>query len=351
MPPSQIHAIEKLIRFLEEHRDRLIIDADTHATDLRQLDDALRWRCEASPDYFQGRPTSAEDLLAEMRMAHIDMALIWQNPSATRYFDEPAENFATLLAANAYVRDAAQCHPRHFIPGGWIDPRALGLDLALELVDRLVTDFGFLFIKLNPAQNGYAIDSDSVRAVVRRIVEHGAIPAFHFGADTPYTPADGLERIAGMFPEHPVLAVHMGGGGAGYNEADELYLQARELGLRRPNIRYALSAKRDTHIESDLIRYQLAGQPYCRNIFFASDAPYGRMTWNVGGFRAMLDSLIEGSHHTDPRVRSNPGLFTPEVAQNYLGRNFADFIVAGYRRLLAVQRSRREEIQPVNQIR
>ena len=95
-------------------------------------------------------------------------------------------------------------------------------------------------------------------------------------------------------PEHPVLAIHMGGSGAGYPEADELYRQARELGLRRSNIRYVLSAKRDTHIESDLIAYTQAGEPFCRNLSCASDAPYGRMTWNFGGFRAMFRSLQDG---------------------------------------------------------
>src|SRR5258706_16412034 len=123
----------------------------------------------------------------------------------------------------------------------------------------------------------------------------------------------------------------MGGGGAGYMEAEILYHKARELGLRWPNIRFVLSAKRDTHIESDLITYQLAGEPFCKNLFCASDAPYGRMTWNFGGFRAMFRSLTDGDNHTDARLRAQPGLFTAENVQGYLGGNFAEFAAAGYR--------------------
>ena len=58
----------------------------------------------------------------------------------------------------------------------------------------------------------------------------------------------------------------MGGGGASYNEADTLYAESRALGLRQSNIHFALSAKRDTHIESDLIAYQAAGTPFLQSI-------------------------------------------------------------------------------------
>lgn len=351
MQSSTRQQIETLVHYLETNRSRVVIDADTHATDLDRMTGDLLRRRETSPNYYQGRPLSAEELLSEMKTAGVDMALTWQNPAATAYTADPEHNYRSLLAANRYIYDSGRRHPGHFIPAGWIDPQALGAKLALELVDTLVEEFGFLFIKMNPAQNGYSIDGEAVRRMVDRIVEHGAIPAFHFGGDTSFTPADGLERIARMHPRHPVLAVHMGGGGGGYIESEELYHDARELGLRQPNIRYVLSAKRDTHIESDLITYQLAGEPFCRNLFCASDAPYGRMAWNFGGYRAMFSALMEAQHHTDARVRAQPGLFTPEVAQNYLGGNFAAFAIAGYRHLLDVQRSRVENHQPVNQTR
>jgi predicted TIM-barrel fold metal-dependent hydrolase len=265
--------------------------------------------------------------------------MAWQNPAATAYPGDPDGNTLALTRANRYVLESAQRYPNRFVPAGWVDPEACGLENSLELVDTLVFEFGFLVIKLNPAQGGYPIDGPLAAAIVDRIVELGAVPAFHFGADTPYTPANGLRFMAERHPEWPVIAVHMGGGGASYTQAEETYQVARRLGLECPNIRYVFSAKRDAHIESDLIEYQLAGEPYCRNLFCASDAPYGRMTWNFGGFRAMLGSLIEAEAHTDIRVRARPGLFTADSARNYLGGNFARFVAGEYRRFLAVQPS------------
>jgi hypothetical protein len=162
----------------------------------------------------------------------------------------------------------------------------------------------------------------------------GAVPAFHFGADTEFTPAEGLKNLARRFPDHPVIGVHMGGGGAAYPVAEELYQKARTLGLECPNIRFVLSAKRDTHIESDIVTYTLAGEPFARNIFCGSDAPYGRMTWNFGGYRAMFGSLINGEKHTDKRVRENQDLFTREIASGYMGGNLAAFMVDAYAGIL-----------------
>ena len=337
MEHAAIRRIDALVEFLESRKDALTIDADTHVTDLTALTGTRAERYRSTPGYYHGRPISAEDLLTEMAMAGVDMALVWQNPAATDYTDDPEHNYRALLAANRYVADSARRYPEKLVPGGWIDPKALGLDRALSLTEQLVRHFGFLFVKMNPAQNRFPIDSESVQAITTRIVELGAIPAFHFGADTPFTPADGLDRIAELHPDHPVLAIHMGGGGAGYLEADELYREASALGLRRPNIRYVLSAKRDTHIESALIAYTRAGEPFCRNLCCASDAPYGRMTWNFGGYRTMLRSLEDGAKHTDPYVREHPGMFTEDIVRGYLGRNFAELVISGYDLLLRVQ--------------
>jgi len=106
--------------------------------------------------------------------------------------------------------------------------------------------------------------------------------------------------------------------------------------LRHPNIKFIESAKRDTHIESDFITYQLAGEPFSGNICCGSDAPYGRQTWNFGGYRAMFKSLMDGKNHTDKRVRQNPGLFNAAIAENYMGRNFAELVISGYEKLLAL---------------
>jgi predicted TIM-barrel fold metal-dependent hydrolase len=322
-----------------ETSTNLVIDADTHATDTSALADEIATRYRTEPGYYHGRPISAEDIVREMNMADVDMALCWQNPAATWYPGDPDDNAAALLEANRYIRDSADRYPDKIVPAGWVDPRALGLSNTLRLVETLVLEFGFAIVKMNPAQNQFPIDSPEVSRVVERIADLGAVPAFHYGADSPYTPASGLRRIAEMLGDHPVLAVHMGGGGASYLEAESLYRESRALGLERGNVRFILSAKRDTHIEETLIAYQLAGEPFCRNLFCASDAPYGRMTWNFGGYRAMFKSLIDGRRHTDARVRGNPGLFTQEAAARYLGGNFAAFFTRAARNLMDRQRT------------
>lgn len=320
--------------YLEKNRNKLVIDADTHATDTLNMHPELRKQLRAEENYYHGRPVSAEDLITEMDMAGVDMALIWQNPAATLYGFDQTMNFLALLEANRYIYEVSLLHPKRFIPAGWTDPKALGSDLAKKLVSICVEEFGFAIVKMNPAQNAFPIDSDLVTDVLDHIVRLGAIPAFHFGADTEYTPAEGLGILARRNPNHPIIGIHMGGGGASYPGAEELYQKARRLGLEHPNIRYVLSAKRDTHIESDLITYTLAGEPFCKNIFCASDAPYGRMTWNFGGYRAMFASLVNGEKHTDSRVRNNSALFTEAIVQQYMGGNFAGFMIDAYNRLL-----------------
>ncbi len=329
--------VRRLAKYLEDNQSRLVIDADAHATDVANLPGGLRARLESTEGYYHGRPLSAEDLIREMDGAGIDMALIWQNPAATVYSGDAQANTGALLSANSYIHDAARSFPTRFIPAGWTDPKACGIENAIRIADTCVREFGFAIVKMNPAQNRYPIDSPEVMTVVDRIVGLGAVPAFHFGADTPFTPAEGLARVADRHPGHPVLAIHMGGGGASYCRAEDLYHAARRIGLERPNIRFVLSAKRDTHIESDLVVYQLAGEPFCRNLFCGSDAPYGRMSWNFGGFRAMFKTLIDWPCHGDARVRNHPGLFTPAVAQNYLGGNFARFAAAACRSVLQLQ--------------
>jgi predicted TIM-barrel fold metal-dependent hydrolase len=337
MDSTTAEHVRRLAEHLDKHVATIVIDADAHATDTAGLTGRLLERYQSEEGYYHGRPVSVEDIIGEMGGAGIDMALIWQNPATTARSDDADENTAALLAANAYIRDAARRFPSRFVPAGWTDPKACGLDGAMQIAETCVREFGFPIVKMNPAQNRYPIDSPAVLAVLDRIVELGAVPAFHFGADTPYTPAEGLARVAARHPDQPILAVHMGGGGAAYDAAESTYQAARALGLAQPNIRFILSAKRDTHIESDLIQYQLAGEPFCRNLFCGSDAPYGRMAWNFGGYRWMFKALIDGANHTDARVRSHPGLFTPAVAQNYMGGNFARFAAAACRRLLRVQ--------------
>jgi len=69
----------------------------------------------------------------------------------------------------------------------------------------------------------------------------------------------------------------------------------------------------------ELYKY-ITGEPFSKNIFCASDVPYGRQTWNFGGIRLMFESLKNGKDHTDKRLQQNPDLFDDNVIQNYLGK-------------------------------
>lgn len=338
MPLSQsAHAmVIRRLAFIESIKSEVVIDADAHPSDPALYPAAITERVNANPNYYHGRPITGDQLLAEMDQSRVDMALCWQNPAITPYGNDQNQNFQALHRANAYILAFAEAHPTRAIPAGWTDPKALGLDNALEMARICVEEWGFPIVKMNPAQNAYPIDSDMVMTVVDRIVELGAIPAFHFGSDTPFTPTSGLERVAHRHPKHPLIAVHMGGGGGHYVEADTSYLNARDLGLRCPNIFYILSAKRDTHIESDLITYTLAGEPFCNNIAVGSDVPYGRIAWNFGGFRGLFETLADGAAHTDLRLNENPNLFDAATVQRYMGGNFAELTIAAYRRLLSI---------------
>jgi len=189
------YLITQRLDFLLENRNSLVIDADTHISDLNNLAAPLRKQLNESPNYYHGRPISAEELIREMNMSGVDMSLTWQNPAATFYPGSREGNFEALLAANRYIYDASVKYPERFIPAGWTDPKALGVDKAREIVDICVNEFAFTIVKLNPAQNEFPIDSELVIELTEYILSKGATPAYHYGADTPYTPPEGLEKL------------------------------------------------------------------------------------------------------------------------------------------------------------
>lgn len=315
-----IARLQSLTDYLDTRRNKLIIDGDTHPTDLSELQGDILKQYQREPGYYQGRPISEKELLESMNTSGVDMSLIWQNPAAFKYTDDKEANLQRLLNANLTISRFADEHPTRFIPAGWTDPKSLGVKGALNLVDVLVGELGFPIVKMNPAQNCYPIDSTDVFEVIARITSLGATPAFHFGGDSPYTPASGLEKILLRFPKSTVIGVHMGGGGSHYVHGDQTYLDARELGLKYPNLFYVLSAKRDCHIETDLKIYTAKGKPFNENIGWGSDAPYGLQSWNLGGYQKLFDTLSRAPS-------SGQNLFTPRIIQNYMGGNLAQVVI------------------------
>lgn len=338
LPMLSNEAIQTLtarMSFLETHKHQLVIDGDTHPTDLNTLEPALQERYQATPFYYQGRPLAYQTLLASMAAVGIDVALTWQNPAAFTYGNDRDINFDKLYQANRNIARFAQRYPNKFIPAGWTDPEGLGLEHAMKLVELCVQEWGFSIIKMNPAQNAFPIDSSNVMRLVEKIITLGATPAFHFGGDSPYTPASGLEKVVAAFQDHVIIGVHMGGGGSHYVDGDKTYLEARALGLRYPNLFYIMSAKRDCHIESALIAYTQKGAPFNKNLAWGSDAPYGLQSWNLGGLQKLFDNL-QNNIYTAAIDDDLTSLFTPQVKQNYLGTNLAEVVIQSCQRVLAV---------------
>ncbi|MBM3854079.1 MAG: hypothetical protein FJ399_13150, partial [Verrucomicrobia bacterium] len=82
---AAVAQVRRLLQFLESEKHHLTIDADVHVTDVAAMTAELRRRYEATPNYYHGRPISADEALAEMSLAGVDAALVWQNPAATVY--------------------------------------------------------------------------------------------------------------------------------------------------------------------------------------------------------------------------------------------------------------------------
>ena len=159
--------------------------------------------CHISPTPQGGNSISYDELLRRMDRSGVDQALTWLQPPYER---------GELAAGNAYVAEAVKAHPDRILGFGWADPN-LGVDRALEAVDRCLHDYGFPGVKLNGAQNEFVIDdSKLVLPVVEKIAAAGAILALHIGGDSPEnTHPWRAGNIARRYPELRMLIVHIGG--------------------------------------------------------------------------------------------------------------------------------------------
>jgi hypothetical protein len=79
MAPDATDSLQRLLSYLQANHDSLTIDADIHASDVAALTGGLLERFKTSVNYFHGRPLSSEDLVREMDLSMIDMALAWQS--------------------------------------------------------------------------------------------------------------------------------------------------------------------------------------------------------------------------------------------------------------------------------
>jgi hypothetical protein len=128
MNNNALNRMETQLEFLIANKGRLVADADTHITNTTQLTPEIQKKYDSTPNYYHGRPISAEDLICEMDMAGVDICLCWQNPATTYYPEYGKQNFDSLLESNRYIYESACKYPQRIIPTGWTDPKALGMD-------------------------------------------------------------------------------------------------------------------------------------------------------------------------------------------------------------------------------
>lgn len=229
--------------------------------------------CHIAPTPQGGNSVTIDELLRRMGRSGVEQAVTWLQPPYER---------GQIDQGNAYVHEAMQAHPDRILGFGWADPN-LGVERAKETARRCVEEYGFFGVKLNGAQNGYVID-DPILAlpVVEEIAKLGVILALHIGADAyEQTHPTRAGHIAELYPELPVLMIHMGG--AAFHD---LSRAAIEVAQAHPNITIIGSAVRAIPI---LRAVKTLG---AERVCFGSDTPFELMHVELAKYRALLEGEV-----------------------------------------------------------
>lgn len=231
----------------------MIIDADTHITPT-------------------GEGILIEDLIQTMEKSEVDKAITWLQPPYMR----------KIFELNKYVYKATQNYPNKILGFGWADPN-LGIDKAKDMVKKCIYEYGFYGVKLNGAQNNYYIDHpEKSLPVIEEIAKTGKVLAFHVGADAyEHTHPFRIAKIAKMYPEMPILMVHMGGAGI-----PSLVDAAIEFAEKHDNITLIGSAIGAKEILKAIKK--LGADRVC----FGSDTPFQLMHVELAKYNALLDNEI-----------------------------------------------------------
>jgi predicted TIM-barrel fold metal-dependent hydrolase len=232
----------------------MIIDADTHI----------------SPT---GGAFALDAHMARMQRAGIDKTLTWLKPD---YEGTGIEGH------NAYVHQAMQTYPDQILGFGWADP-TVGVEHAKEMVRRCAYEYDLYGVKLNGAQNDYYIDdAELALPVVDEIAQTGKVLAFHIGPDEyerthPFRAA----RIAEMYPDMPILMVHMGMTNVDMNDA------VIEMAQKCPNM-YLIGSGTTPEAVLKAIR-ALGAERVC----FGTDAPFKMQHVVLATYQAFLEEVSE----------------------------------------------------------
>ncbi|MGH2557643.1 MAG: amidohydrolase family protein [Thermomicrobiales bacterium] len=230
--------------------------------------------CHISPTPQGGNSVTIDQLLRRMDRSEVERALTWLQPPYER---------GQVDQGNAYVHEAMRAHPDRILGFGWADPN-LGVERAKETARRCVEEYSFFGVKLNGAQNWFVIDDATISLpVVEEIAKLGVILALHIGADAyENTHPARAGHIAELFPEIPILMIHMGG--AAFHD---LSRAAIEVAQKHPNITIIGSAVRPIPILRAI--KALGAERVC----FGSDTPFELMHVELAKYRALLDGEID----------------------------------------------------------
>ena len=226
--------------------------------------------CHISP-FAEGIQVDA--LISRMDRAGVDKAIAWLQPVYFRDVDQ----------GNAYINEAARLHPDRIIPFGWVDPHQ-GYTASVAMIHRCIDEYGFPGVKLNGAQNEFYIDDERISLpLIEEIARAGKLLAFHIGTDAyEYTHPFRLGKIAKLFPEARILAVHMGG-----VASRDLTNAMIEIAAEYPNINLIGSSVKSKPILTAI--KTLGPQRVC----FGSDTPFEIMHVEVARYHALLDGEVD----------------------------------------------------------
>jgi len=165
----------------------MLIDADCHISS-RQA----------------GPGISADELVRQLDALGVDRAVCWPMVSYTR----------EIASDNRAIYEGVRAYPDRIIPFAGVNP-LLGMDAALDELSRCIETYGVKGIKLNGARDGYYIDDPRLSLpLIERIAGAHLALAFHCGAnDYERTHPFRIAKVSELYPDLPILVVHMGGSG------------------------------------------------------------------------------------------------------------------------------------------
>lgn len=234
----------------------MIIDADCHVSS-RSSGPGISWNT----------------LLQQMDTYGIDKAITWPMVSYVR----------EMASDNKAIYEAAQAHPDRILNFGGVNP-LLGMDETMDELKRCIEVYGVKGVKLNGARDGYYVDDPALSLpLIEMIAEAGIALAFHCGAnDFERTHPYRIAKVSDMYPDLPIMIVHMGGSGT-----PSLHDAVIDLAARYPNW-YLIDSEAD--YRKALVAVEVLGSD---RVCYGSDTPFCPMRYEWGMRKVIYQDVGE----------------------------------------------------------